>query len=54
MKYQIIDGMVWCDEIESWVYFDEWIEFELSELQVKIPYKNYLLLDFCSGFADLN
>ena len=54
MKYQIIDGMVWCDEIENWVYFDEWIEFELSELQAKIAYKNYLTFNVNGGFADLN
>ena len=54
MKYKIIDGMVWCDITENWMYFDEWIELQASELQIKIPYKNYLLLDICGGFADLN
>ena len=54
MKYKIIDGMVWSNEIENWTPFTDWLEFQAQELQAKIAYKYYLPCDVKSGPADLN
>ena len=54
MKYKIIDGMVWSNEIENWTPFTDWLEYQAQELQAKIAYKYYLPCDVKSGPADLN
>ena len=55
MKYdtnidkKIIDGMVYCPEIEKWVTIEEYQDNQAKELQQKIA-KKYNLLDELSEF----
>ena len=43
MKYKTIDGMVWSNEIENWIPFTDWLEFQAQELQQKTQ---QMALDF--------
>ena len=54
MILKIINGMVWCNEMETWIPFAEWIEWEAQEFQHKISEKHFLDVTLNAGFPDLN
>ena len=49
MVLRIVDGMVYCPEIEKWVTIEEYQDNQAKELQQKIA-KKYSLLDELSKF----
>ena len=49
MVLRIVDGMVYCPEIEKWVTIEEYQDNQAKELQRKIA-KKYNLLDELSEF----